>query len=117
MVEPERAGMESRKVMRLLLPLSLGAVLLTMVAAPAAAEEKTVVGTVVRRDVADRTFTVQDGMGVMWNYKVDRDAGIALEDFQEGDRVSVTIGRPTPPNMITAADRLRKGDRVKKIPF
>jgi len=103
--------------MRMLLLLSLGAVLLTVVAIPATAEEKTVVGTVVRQDVADRTFTVQDGKGVRWNYKVDRDAGIALEGIKEGDRVSVTIGRPTPPNMITAADRLRKGDRVKKIPF
>ncbi|NNG45800.1 MAG: hypothetical protein HKM86_01620, partial [Deltaproteobacteria bacterium] len=103
--------------MRMLSLLSMGAVLLTMVANPVTAEEKTVVGMVVRLDVADRTLTVQDGMGVMWNYKVDRDAGIALEDIKEGDRVSVTIGRATPPNMITAADRLRKGDRVKKIPF
>jgi hypothetical protein len=54
---------------------------------------------------------------VMWNYKVDRNADIALENFREGDRVSVTIGRATPLNMITAADRLRKGDRVTKIPF
>ncbi len=52
-----------------------------------------------------------------WNYKVDRDAGIDLGEFKTGDRVSVTIGRPTPLNMITAADRLRKGDRVIKIPF
>ena len=103
--------------MRMLPLLSLGMILLTMVANPSTAGEKTVVGTVVRQDVADRTFTVQDGKGVMWNYKVDKDAGIALENIQEGDRVSVTIGRPTPPNMITAADRLRKGDRVKKIPF
>jgi len=117
MPEPARVVRKGRQVMRMVLLLSLGAVLLTMFANPATAEEKTVVGTVVRQNVADRTFTVQDGMGVRWNYKVDRDAGIALEDFQEGDRVSVTIGRPTPPNMITAADRLRKGDRVKKIPF
>jgi len=117
MVEPVRVVRGDRQVMRMLSLLSLGAVLLTMAANPATAEEKTVVGTVVRHDVADRTLTVQDGKGVMWNYKVDRDAGISLEDIQEGDRVSVTIGRPTPPNMITAADRLRKGDRVKKILF
>jgi hypothetical protein len=53
----------------------------------------------------------------MWNYKVDGDAEIALANLKEGDRVSVTIGRATPLNMITAADRLRKGDRVTKIPF
>jgi hypothetical protein len=117
MPEPVKSRMGGRQVIRTLLLLALGVILLTMVASPATAEEKTVVGTIVRRDAADRTFTVQDGMGVMWNYKVDGDAGIALEDIKEGDRVSVTIGRPTPPNMITAADRLRKGDRVKKIPF
>jgi hypothetical protein len=117
MSEPVRFGRGGRQGMRMLPLLSLGMILLSMVANPATAEEKTVVGTVVRRDAADRTFTVQDGKGVMWNYKVDRDAGIALEDIQEGDRVSVTIGRPTPPNMITAADRLRRGDRVRKIPF
>jgi hypothetical protein len=117
MVEPVRVVRKGRQAMRMLSLLSLGVFIFTVVAIPANAEERTVVGTVVRRDVTDRTFTVQDGKGVRWNYKVDRDAGIALEDFKEGDRVSVTIGRPTPPNMITAADRLRKGDRVKKIPF
>jgi len=89
--------------------LILGAVLLATVATPASPEERTVIGTVV--------FTVRDGKGVMWNYRVDADAGIALEEIRVGDRVSVTIGRPTPLNMITAADRLRKGDRVEKIPF
>jgi hypothetical protein len=117
MSEPVRVVRGGRQMMRMLPLLSLGMIILTMPANPATAEEKTVVGTVVRHDVADRTFTVQDGKGVMWNYKVDRDAGIALEDIKEGDRVSVTIGRPTPPNMITAADRVRKGDRVTKVPF
>ena len=27
------------------------------------------------------------------------------------------IGRATPLNMITAADLLRKGDRVEKVPY
>ncbi len=117
MSEPVRVAKGGRQVIRMLLLLLLGMIFLTTVANPATAEEKTVVGMVVRLDVADRTFTVQDGKGVRWNYKVDRNAGIALEDIKEGDRVLVTIGRPTPPNMITAADRLRKGDRVKKISF
>jgi len=37
--------------------------------------------------------------------------------FRPGDRVKVTIGRATPLNMITAADLLRKGDRVEKAPY
>lgn len=97
--------------------VALGAILLAMAAIPATAEERNIVGTIVRLDPAERTLTVKDGKGVAWNYKVDRDAGISLEGLKEGDRVSVTIGRPTPLNMITAADRLRKGDRVTKIPF
>jgi len=117
MPEPVRVAGTGRQAMRMPFLLSVGMILLAMVANPATAGEKTVVGTVVRLDVAERTLTVKDGKGVMWNYKVDRDAGIALEDIKEGDRVSVTIGRPTPPNMITSADRLRKGDRVEKIPF
>jgi hypothetical protein len=106
-----------RRVKRLFVLLALGSFLLTWAPIPASAEERTISGTIVRLDASGRTFTVQDGKGVMWNYKVDRNADIALEDFREGDRVSVTIGRATPLNMITAADRLRKGDRVTKIPF
>ena len=102
---------------RMPLLLALGAFLLAVAAIPATAEERNVVGTIVRLDAAERTLTVKDGKGVAWNYRVDRDAGISLEGLKEGDRVSVTIGRPTPLNMITAADRLRKGDRVTKIPF
>ena len=102
---------------RLFVLLALGAFLLTCAPLPARAEERTISGTIVRLDAAGRTLTVQDGKGVKWNYIVDRDADIALGDFQEGDRVSVTIGRATPLNMITAADRLRKGDRVTRIPF
>lgn len=102
---------------RMQLLLALGAFLLSVAAIPATAEERNVVGTIVRLGVAERTLTVKDGKGVAWNYRVDRDAGIPLEGLKEGDRVSVTIGRPTPFNMITAADRLRKGDRVTRIPF
>ena len=97
--------------------LALGAFLFAMATTPVSAEERNVVGTIVRLDASERTLTVKDGMGVAWNYKVDRDSGISLEGLQEGDRVSVTIGRPTPLNMITSADRLRKGDRVTRIPF
>ncbi len=102
---------------RMLLLPALGIFLVTWSAIPSSAEERVVVGTIVRLDAAERTLTVKDGKGVAWNYKVDRDAGIPLEPLRVGDRVSVTIGRPTPLNMITAADRLRKGDRVEKIPF
>lgn len=102
---------------RMLLLPALGILLIAASAIPSSAEERVVVGTIVRLDAADRTLTVKDGKGVAWNYKVDRDAGIPLEPLRVGDRVSVTIGRPTPLNMITAADRLRKGDRVEKIPF
>ncbi len=101
---------------RLLLP-ALWILLIAAYAIPSSAEERVVVGTIVRLDAAERTLTVKDGKGVAWNYQVDRDAGIPLEALRVGDRVSVTIGRPTPLNMITAADRLRKGDRVEKIPF
>lgn len=102
---------------RILSLLTLGAVLLATGGTRAFPGERIVIGTVVKRDVAERTFTVEDGKGARWSYKVDEDAGIALENIHEGDRVSVTIGRPTPLNMITAADRLRKGDRVTIIPF
>jgi hypothetical protein len=109
-----KGGMRVRRVLFL---LGLGAFLLALGAVPAHAEERTVVGTIVALDTANCTLTVKDGKGVPWNYTVDRDAGIDLGEFKEGDRVLVTIGRATPLNMITAADRLRKGDRVTKIPF
>ena len=98
---------------RLIVLLAFGAFLLTC----APGEERTISGTIVGLDAAGRTLTVQDGKGVKWNYKVDQDADIDLGNFKEGERVSVSIGRATPLNMITAADRLRKGDRVTKIPF
>ena len=84
---------------------------------PAAAEERSVTGTIVRLDPAGGVFTVRDGAGASWSYKVEADAGIDLSAFRRGDRVKVTIGRATPLNMITAADPLRKGDRVEKAPY
>lgn len=106
-----------RNVNRMMRILAWAAVLLVLAPVAAPAEERTVFGTIVKLDREDRTLTVKDGKGVQWNYRVDGDAEIALEDLEEGDRVSVTIGRPTPLNMVTAADRLRKGDRITKIPF
>lgn len=84
---------------------------------PAVAEERTVVGTIVRVDPAGGVLVVRDAAGASWSYKVAADAGIDLSAFRPGDRVKVTIGRATPLNMITAADLLRKGDRVEKTPF
>ena len=85
---------------------------------PAAAEERTVVGTIVRLDpAAGGVLVVRDAAGASWSYKVEADAGIDLSVFRRGDRVKVSIGRATPLNMITAADLLRKGDRVEKAPY
>ena len=84
---------------------------------PAVAEERTVVGTIVRLDPAGGVLVVRDAAGASWSYKVEADAGIDLSVFRPGDRVQVTIGRATPRNMITAADLLRKGGRVEKAPY
>ena len=84
---------------------------------PAAAEERTIVGTIVRLVPAGGVLVVRDAAGASWSYKVDADAGIDLSAFRPGDRVKVPIGRATPRNMITAADLLRKGDRVEKAPY
>jgi len=83
----------------------------------AVAEERTVVGTIVRLDPAEGVLVVRDAAGASWSYKVEADAGIDLSVFRPGDRVKVSIGRATPLNMITAADLLRKGDRVEKAPY
>lgn len=98
---------------------ALSVLLLLLAAAPlpAAAAERTVTGTIVRLDPAGGVFTVRDGAGAYWSYKVEADAGIDLSAFRRGDRVKVTIGRATPLNMSTAADRLRKGDRVEKAAY
>ena len=84
---------------------------------PAAAEERTVVGTIVGLDPAGGVLVVRDAAGASWSYKVEPDAGFDLSGFRVGDRVKVSIGRATPLNMITAADLLRKGDRVEKAPY
>lgn len=84
---------------------------------PTGAEERTVVGTIVRLDPAGGVLVVRDAAGASWSYKVEADAGIDLSAFRPGDRVKVSIGRATPLNMITAADLLRKGDRVEKAPY
>ena len=83
----------------------------------AMAEERTVVGTIVSIDPAARTFTIRDGKGAAWSYKTDRGAGIDLGPLRVGDRVSVTIARGTPLNMTTAADILKKGDKVRRLPY
>jgi len=88
--------------------------LLAAGAMAALAGGRTVYGIVERISPADGLLTVRDAAGVSWSYKVDPDAGIDLSGFHAGDRVAVTIARPTPLNMVTAADRLRKGDRVVK---
>jgi hypothetical protein len=84
---------------------------------PASAEERSVVGTIVRLDPPRGELVVRDAAGASWSYKVETDAGIDLSAFRPGDRVKVSIGRATPLNMITAADPLRKGDRVEKAPY
>ena len=81
------------------------------------AEERSVVGTIVRLDPAGGVLVVRDAAGAAWSYKVEEDAGIDLSAFRPGDRVKVSIGRATPLNMIPAADPLRKGDRVEKAPY
>lgn len=97
----------------------LSAVLLLAATAllPAAAEERTVTGTIVRLDPVGGVLTVRDAAGASWSYKVEADAGIDLSGFRPGDRVKVTIRRATPLNMITAADPLRKGDRVERAGY
>jgi len=94
----------------------LAALLLSLTCRPMG-EGKTVTGTLVRLDREERTLTVQDGLGGHWSFRVDRDAGIDLSALREGSRVRVSIARGTPPNMISAADRIRKGDRIEPVPY
>lgn len=96
---------------------ALAAAFLALVPALSAGEERTVSGTLVRLDVNERTLAVEDGKGAIWNFRVDEDAGIELSELVLGARVRVSIARGTPLNMMSAADRIRKGDRVDRIPF
>ena len=102
---------------RIIVSFLVAAFALGLFLGPAAAEERTVVGTIVRLDPAGGALVVRDAAGASWSYKVEADAGIDLSAFRPGDRVKVSIGRATPLNMITAADLLRKGDRVEKVPY
>jgi len=102
---------------RIVVSFLVAAFVLGIFPAPCAAEERTVVGTIVRLDPAGGELVVRDAAGASWSYKVDPGAGIDLSGFRQGDRVKVSIGRATPLNMITAADPLRKGDRVEKVPY
>jgi len=103
--------------MRKLAILAVAGALFVAAGRPAAAEGRTVVGTVLTVDAAAGSLAVRDAAGVVWRYKVERGAGIDLSDLRAGDRVEVTIARPTPLNMITAADLLRSGDRVEKVGY
>jgi hypothetical protein len=104
-------------VIRRLPRLAAAILFLAAVAQPSAAGVRTVIGTVSAVDAAAGSLTVKDAAGVSWNYRAERDAGIDLADLRVGDRVAVTIARPTPLNMITSADLLRKGDRVEKTGY
>jgi hypothetical protein len=102
---------------RIIVSLLVAVFALALFLGPADAEERTVAGTIVRLDPAKGVLVVRDAAGASWSYKVEADAGIDLSAFRPGDRVKVSIGRATPLNMITAADPLRKGDRVEKAPY
>lgn len=102
---------------RIIVSFLVAAFALGLFLGTAVAEERAVVGTIVRLDPAGGVLVVRDAAGASWSYKVAADAGIDLSAFRPGDRVKVTIGRATPLNMITAADLLRKGDRVEKVPY
>jgi hypothetical protein len=93
------------------------AALLSLHPGPSAAEERTVTGSLVRLDLEERSLAVEDGKGRVWNFRVDDDTGIDLADLRLGTRVRVSIARATPLNMISAADRIRRGDRIDRIPF
>ncbi len=99
------------------LPFLFAVIALGLFPGPAIPEERTVVGTIFRVDPAEGMLVVRDAAGASWSYKVEADSGIDLSAFRPGDRVKVSIGRATPLNMITAADPLRKGDRVEKVPY
>ena len=102
---------------RIILSFLAAVFALALFLGPAIAEERTIAGTIVRLEPAGGVLVVRDAAGASWSYKVEAGSGIDLSAFRSGDRVKVTIGRATPLNMITAADLLRKGDRVEKAPY
>ena len=102
---------------RVIVSFLAAAFALGLLPGPAVAEERTVVGTIVRLDPAGGALVVRDDAGASWSYKVEADSVISLSAFRPGDRVKVSIGRATLLNMITAADLLRKGDRVEKVTY
>ncbi len=108
----KRIDMSGRSRALRALPAAMAALLFLASPARAVAEEMTVTGRITVLDPDRQTFTVMDATGTGWNYKVAKDAGINLREFKAGDRVTVTISRATPRNMMSSADILRKGDRV-----
>jgi hypothetical protein len=110
---PGRDRAEGRRFPRLAVIVA-GAFLL--LSAAVFAEGRTVEGRIVRVDPGSRSLSVKDSRGTVWNYSVDRDAGVDLPGLRPGVRVSVSIRRATPLNMSSPADRIRKGDRVVALP-
>lgn len=97
------------------LSVLLAAVIFPLFPSAVSAEERTVVGRISRLDPAAGTFTVTDGAGAGWNFKVEKGSGIELSKLKAGDRVEVKIARATPRNMMSAADLLKKGDKVTVV--
>ncbi len=91
------------------------ALIVALPGAAVLAEGRTVVGRISALDPAAGTVSVTDAAGKGWNYRVEKGSGIDLSAFRIGDRVEVTIARATPLNMMSAADLLRKGDRVRIV--
>lgn len=92
--------------------LIVAAVIVLFLATAVFAEGRTVVGRILRLDPAAGTLTVTDPAGKGWNFKVEEGSGIDLSGLAIGLRVEVTIARATPLNMMSAADLLKKGDRI-----
>ena len=61
---------------RILLSFLAAVLALGLFPGPAVAEERTVVGTIVRLDPAEGVLIVRDAAGASWTYKVEADAGI-----------------------------------------
>lgn len=97
------------------LEVLLAAVIVSLLATAVSAEERTVVGRITRLDPDAGTLTVTDAVGKGWNFRVDEESGIDLDGLEVGERVEVTISRATPLNMMSAADILKKGDKVAVV--